>query len=282
MMSHSFQDPSFKESFTPILAEMVRPLIQETVKSAVDGMRSTVVADMIKSNKILQETVKEQSRIIKEQKSVIEDQKIMLDSNSETIEQLQCTVHVLEGEIDELKLTHNELEQYGRRNSLRINNMIFRGPRGPPQDERSLTLSVLDFLNSDILKGEHILVERDIERCHFIGKPRTSRSQQILVKFARYHDKWKVYSSKKNLKNHPNKTFLTEDLTKMNHAVVKSLLPLKKGEKIDSFWTRDGRIIVKKDNNEDPVRISPADNINLKLSIDDPDSSSEPRDDDYQ
>ena len=61
-------------------------------------MRSTVVADMIKSNKTLQETVKEQSRIIKEQKSVIEDQKIMLDSNSETIEQLQCTVHVLEGD----------------------------------------------------------------------------------------------------------------------------------------------------------------------------------------
>ena len=142
--------------------------------------------------------------------------------------------------------------------------MIFRGPRGPPQDERTLTLSVLDFLNSDVLKGEHILVERDIERCHFVGKPRTSRSQQILVKFARYHDKWKVYSSKKNLKNHPNKTFLTEDLTKMNHAVVKSLLPLKKAEKI---WTRDGRIIVEKDSNEDPVRISPADNINLKLLV---------------
>ena len=142
---------------------MVRPLIQETVKSAVEGMRSTVVADMIKSNKTLQETVKEQSRIIKEQKSVIEDQKIMLDSNSETIEQLQCTVHVLEGEIDELKLTHNELEQYGRRNSLRINNMIFRGPRGPPQDERSLTLSVLDFLNSEGL----------VERTGAVLKPRT-------------------------------------------------------------------------------------------------------------
>ena len=93
------------------------------------------------------------------------------------------------------KLTHNELEQYGRHTSLRINNMIFRGPRDPPQDERTLTLSVLDFLNSDVLKGEHILVERDIEQCHFVGKPRTSRSQQTFVKFARYHDNWKVYSS---------------------------------------------------------------------------------------
>ena len=159
----------------------------------------------------------------------------MLDSNSKIIEQLQCTVHVLEGEIDELKLTHNELEQYGRRNSLRIINMKFRGPRGPPQDERTLTRSALDFLNSDVLKGKHTLVEHVIERCHFVGKPLTSRSQKILVKFARYHDKWKVCSSKKNLKNHPNETFLTEDLTKINHAVVKSLLPLKKAEKIDSF-----------------------------------------------
>ena len=54
MINISFQDPS---SFTPILAEMVRPLIQETVNIAVEGIRSTVVADMIKSNESLQQTV---------------------------------------------------------------------------------------------------------------------------------------------------------------------------------------------------------------------------------
>ena len=286
MINISFQDPSFKKSFTPILAEMVRPLIQETVNIAVEGIRSTVVADMIKSNESLQQTVKEQSRIIKEQntiidkqKSMINDQKILLDSNNETIEQLQCSVHVLEGEIEELKLANNDLEQYGRRNSIRINNMIFDGP-SPPADEQSLTLSVLNFINSDILKDVNPLFERDIERCHFVGKPRAGKPQQIIVKFARYHDKWKVFSAKKNLKNHPNKTFITEDLTKLNHAVVQSLLPLKKAKSIDSFWTRDGRIIVKKGSADDPIRISPNDNLNIKLSLDD-EAASEAGDDDF-
>ena len=146
-MKHSFKCPSFKESIAPVLAEIVRPLIQETVKSAIEGMRTTVVADMINSNKALQQTVKEQNHIIKEQKSITEEQKIMPDSNS--------TVHLLEGEIDQLRLNHYEFEQYGRRNSLRINSMVFEGPLGSPKEERILTLSVLDFLNRDVLKGEH-------------------------------------------------------------------------------------------------------------------------------
>ena len=52
--------------------------------------------------------------------------------------------------------------------------------------------------------------------------------------------------SKKLLTNHLNKTFMSEDLTAMKHEVIKSLLPLKKDGLIDSFWTRDGRIIMKK------------------------------------
>ena len=126
----------------------------------------------------------------------------MLDSNLSTIEDLQCNVHLLAVEVDELRFSHNELEQYGHRNSLRINDFVLDTP---VENEHELTRRVLYFLNTAVLKGVgRVLDERDIERCHFVGKPKVSGPQQILIKFSRYHDKWRVFSLKKNLKKHPN------------------------------------------------------------------------------
>ena len=53
----------------------------------------------------------------------------------------------------------------------------------------------------------------------------------------------------------------------MNHSVIKSLLPLKKDGQINSFWTRDGRILVKKGKDDQPIRVSPSDNIHLRLGL---------------
>ena len=192
----------------------------------------------------------------------------MLDSNLSTTEDLQCNGHLLAAEVDQPRYSHNELEQYRRRNSLRINNFVLDTP---VENEHELTRCVLYFLNflyTAGLKGVcRVLDERDIERCHFVGKPKDSGPQKILIKFSCYHDKWRVFSLKKNLKKHPNKTFITEDLTSMNLSVVQTLLPLKRGGKIDSFWTRDGRIIVKKTKSADPIRIGTSDNINFSLGI---------------
>ena len=58
---------------------------------------------------------------------------------------------------------HNELEQYVRRNSLRISNFKMDSP---PKDEQELT-RVVHFLNVQVLKGDgRVLDGRDIERCH--------------------------------------------------------------------------------------------------------------------
>ena len=114
---------------------------------------------------------------------------------------------------------------------------------------------------------------------HFVTKSVGRVLDERDIKFSRYHNKWRVFSVKKKIKKHPNKTFITEDMTSMNHSVFQTLLPLKRGGKIDSFWTRDGRIIVKKTKSADPIRIGPSDNINVSLkikSIGDDDDEAEP------
>ena len=213
MVIFSFKDKSFREGISPVLADMLSPLIGKTVyvalitavKAAIEGLKSSVTEGMNKSNKDLQDTVTKQNKIIENQKS-INEQKIMLDSNLSTTEDLQCNGHLLAAEVDQPRFSHNELEQYRRRNSLRINNFVLDTP---VENEHELTRRVLYFLNflyTAGLKGVcRVLDERDIERCHFVGKPKDSGPQKILIKFSCYHDKWRVFSLKKNLKKHPHK-----------------------------------------------------------------------------
>ena len=47
----------------------------------------------------------------------------------------------------------------------------------------------------------------------------------------------------------------------------KQLLALKKVGKIDSFWTSNGRILVKRDATSEPTRVSSQDSVLFKLQI---------------
>lgn len=57
------------------------------------------------------------------------------------------------------------------------------------------------------------LEARDIERCHFDGQAKTGRPRQIIVKFAHYQDKKRVFAAKSLskakllLKANPDKDF---------------------------------------------------------------------------
>ena len=135
------------------------------------------------------------------------------------------------------------------------------------RNEEELTKSVVYFLNESVLRDARPLQIRDTERCHFVGKAKAGRPKQIIIKFAHYHDKRRVFASKSNLKNNPSKTFMTEDLTSKNHSMVEQLLTMKKGDKIDSFWTSNGRIYVKKEPTSDPIRVSMNDSISVKLEL---------------
>lgn len=219
----------------------------------------------------MQESVEEQTRIVNEQRRVIEEQKQalddqfkLLDEKSETIEELEMNVACLTLELDSVRNELNDLEQYGRRNSIRLNNF---SSTLPLKDEEQITRSVLRYLNANVLRDDRPLQMQDIERCHYVGREKKNKSRQIIVKFARYHDKNRVFAAKSNLKGNPSKTFMTEDLTGSNHSVVKELLALKIDSKIDSFWTSNGRIYVKKGTDSEPIRISSRDCVTTKLQI---------------
>ena len=253
----------------PVLYDMLSPLIEATiattVKLAIGQIKTTVLDEMIKSNDELKIMVTDQSKTINSQKEVIENQSKMLADKIERTEQLELNVEYLMMEMDSMKMGMNNLEQCGRRNSLRINNYRLLSP---PADELDLSYTIAKYLDENILYDTKPLETRDIERCHFVGRAKPGRPKQIIVKFWHYQDKKRVFAGKSKLKSNPDKIFLTEDLTTVNHSVVQRLLPLKKSNSIDSFWTNNGHSA------SDPVKVSASDNLEFKLDLTSGDSTS--------
>ncbi|KAL5005065.1 hypothetical protein ScPMuIL_018521 [Solemya velum] len=92
----------------------------------------------------------------------------------------------------------------------------------------------------------------DIERSHILGKY-TPDKNQIICRFRSHKTKMKVFLAKKMLKDNPLKMFMSEDLTKSNHAIIQELLTKKKNKQITSFWTIDTKIFMKKTEDEKPI-----------------------------
>ena len=96
--------------------------------------------------------------------------------------------------------------------------------------------------------------EDDIERSHILNNPRHPTSNEIIVRFRAYKTKVQVYKQKQLLRG--NDIFVTEDLTKRNHAITRELLKLRKANEIQSFWTIDTKMYYRKSDGDNSVRIA--------------------------
>ena len=95
--------------------------------------------------------------------------------------------------------------------------------------------------------------ENDIERSHILNPTLSPTSNQIIVRFKAYKTKVEIYKQEKLLKGRD--IFITEDLTKSNHAIVRELLNLRKANIISSFWTIDTKIYMRKNEGDKAIRI---------------------------
>ena len=267
----TLHDPTLNQTISPVLFEMLTPLIQETIRYSIDsailGLRETILQPILDNNQKLQDSINKQNIKIEEQRNIIIEQGKELSVNKDIITELEAENRLLSAEIDDLKIGLNDLEQYGRRNSLRFHNLDM----DLSLKEGEMIHSLVGFINNTILTNEEKISDNDIERCHPIGKKVGTRKPQIIVKFTSYKTRAKVFANKTKLKGHPNKTFLTEDLTSKNHTVIKSLLELRKAKRINSFWTSNGKILAKVSPEAALVTLDFTDDISQKLGIRDSD-----------
>ena len=138
----------------------------------------------------------------------------------------------------------DELEQYGRRNALRISN-TWAEVDGESTDDMVVDLAI-NQLGID-------LHQNDISRSHRVGPKRPGHPRPVLVKFSTYRARERVYRARGKLKNTLNNTYINEGLTKKRGSLAYSARQLKKSRRIQDTWSYDCRIFVK--NNADTVRV---------------------------
>lgn len=173
----------------------------------------------------------------------INDGSVVIDA----ITRLKNDITTLRGELkkkdDEiqfLKIKCDDLEQYGRRNNVRISGIV--------EDENEDIEEVVMNDISDRLGVE--VTSADIDRCHRVGREAPAgKHRPILVKFTNYGARRRVFQAKKKLKG--TGVSIHEDLTKTRVELLKKSIEKYTMKEV---WTTDGTIIIKNGNNR--LRVS--------------------------
>lgn len=249
---NALKEPTFQKDAAPALADLINPFVESAIAKL-----TTHITTLTETTQKLHETVEKQCELLQAKQSVIDNQQTQLDDQSSEIATLKTQVQDLSENLFDQKLKNNDLEQYGRRNSLRFIQL----KTDTSLDEEHLTKFVVSYINKNILPSDPISTT-EVERCHPVSRGETP---QILIKFKSYHTKNKVFKAKKQLKGNHDKTFITEDLTQFNHNIIKSLLKLHGTKEIVNFWTNNGVIYVKQTETEPVIKIRHGKDIVDKL-----------------
>ena len=167
---------------------------------------------------------------------------------------------------DELKKERTEriiqvdrLEQYQRKDSLRINGI----PYAEGESNTDLEDKVINLADKIGVK----LNRQDISVTHRL-RPTKNGIHPTIIKFSTRRSKDAVYFSKKQLKGMEGmaNVFISEDLTRLRY---KTLLQAKQVQGLKSITTRGGKIKVYVNESKIPVTVeSPLDLVKLNIEPD--------------
>ena len=148
----------------------------------------------------------------------------------------------------------DSLEQYGRRNCVRISSI----PEVSNENRDELVRKVAESIGVSVGDG-------DIDRSHRVGRKQDGSCRSVLVKFTSYKPKLALVKARKGLarvdarKTFPDlawpplsappagrRVFINDDLTAVRAEIAAKARQLKRAEKITDTWVRDGVIFIKK------------------------------------
>lgn len=168
------------------------------------------------------------------------------------LKEKNAKIERLERRIDSLESDNDTLEQYTRRNSLRIFGL-------PEEEAGEDTAQVALTLINQTMKVEPPITSEDLDRAHRIGKKgtpsttspqpsTTPRPRAVIIKFATYRARQRVMAKRKSLQK--TKVFINEDLTRVRSTLLYKARTMKRQGVLQDAWTHDGALVVKDNNNK--------------------------------
>ncbi|KAF2886645.1 hypothetical protein ILUMI_19529 [Ignelater luminosus] len=132
-----------------------------------------------------------------------------------------------------LKERIDHLEQYSRRNNIRIFGMA-------EKQKENLEDSVIDIFEKKL----NVYVPKEaIERIHRTGRDSEGKTRPVIIKFLSYKTRQQVLNNKKKLKG--TNFIVYEDLTKTRLSILHKV-QTRIGRR--NTWTQDGTIFFRRDN----------------------------------
>jgi len=194
-------------------------------------------------------------------------------SLEEELARVSKKVKTQKEELDDLRVSFDELEQYTRKNSLELH--------GIPED--------IDLPMAEIVckVAEAIGVELecdDVEIAHRLNRKKGIKP--IIAKFVSHKDKSRLYKARVQLKDStvpsvfpnyagpittdpPMRIFINENLTQYRKEMMSLALQKKNDQKITNAWSLDGKIFVKTSPSGQPRRMYSKEDIKegIELSL---------------
>lgn len=206
---------------------------QALAMATTEELVTSVITTLLKSDdfiKLIQKTVN----------TALEKLTLKVDTNSADILDLDTKYKELSNEIKKVNTElevlrefkfrasrdNNNLEQYTRRNNLRILGV----PSSKGEDTNNIVMELVEKKLNIKLSPE------DIDRSHRVGKSENN-APAIIVKFTRHDIKTQILRARRQLKG--TRVIIREDLTKINQNLLKAA---KANVKVTNAWSWDGRI----------------------------------------
>lgn len=241
-----------------------------------DVMVEPSLADLMKALKSTKEdlgrSIESCHQKLDESKKILEEQGKRLIECLDKIESLDLAVTSLERENVSLKARINDLEQYGRKNSVEIQGVPLPVPTSTGAQPRENAIEVVHRIGAAV---GFQFQPYTIDACHRLGKV-SNRSQPpgIIVKFTCRVEKesfmQKVKSRRDFSTRHVNgfenfdqRIFVNDNLTEFNKMLFKKAREFKKANNFLFVWYKNGKILLRKTEKGKVFVISSLDDLKL-------------------
>ncbi|KAK6166637.1 hypothetical protein SNE40_023284 [Patella caerulea] len=170
---------------------------------------------------------------------------ILREQIDKYIAPLRKEIHDLKYELSSVTLQLNgklnercdDLEQYGRRNCIRISGIT----ETPNEIVENKVIEVLKQIIPTIASN-------DIQNSHRVGKPIMGNPKKIIVRLSSYKTKVSIMRGKKVINSAEDNIYINENLTRYRTHIFKNARKSFKSNLINGCWTRDGKIFIRERN----------------------------------
>lgn len=146
--------------------------------------------------------------------------------------------NMLKEQIDMLQSRIEDMEQYSRRTCLNVSGVEER----ENEDTDKVILQMAKEMNVPLDPGE-------ISRSHRLPNSRSKKPRSIVVRFTTYNKRLLFIKGRKKLQETRKNIFISEHLTKQSADLAYECRQLKRSKAIKDTWTRDGKIYLKIERN---------------------------------